>query len=218
MKQLTGGEIIRALRKKRGMTLLRFYHLTGISQATQSRTENGERIPSDGEIEIIARTLRYDDQEQLKRIFHVERLALVQSVMPEAEKTSLPLDYKSKWSHYFPAEYGGDVWTLITPRPENRDRKHRYLLRWGPLEHSNTVLFGNYERVVLWYTKKSETETYPVFLHISLPCKAEFGVGDPIGDYIIDANHNWFRVEGFGFGALWRLLRRLQGQINKLEL
>jgi len=67
-----GGLKLKAERKKRGMSLKILYDLTGISEASLSRIENGEKIPDENEIALLAGSLRLE-KNNLKLLFQHQR-------------------------------------------------------------------------------------------------------------------------------------------------
>ena len=53
----TVGEVIRSLRKEKGLTLTRLSELSGVSDAAISRWENGQRQPKISDVELVLSAL-----------------------------------------------------------------------------------------------------------------------------------------------------------------
>ena len=67
-----GGEKLRNIRKKKGISQKVLYHLTGISASSISRIENDRKIPSNDEIALLAYGVR-TNKEFLQGFFDLDR-------------------------------------------------------------------------------------------------------------------------------------------------
>jgi hypothetical protein len=98
-------------------------------------------------------------------------------------------EYKTDWVHNYPASYSGIIWEKVEIQPTNKNKTHRYTIKWGKWQYTGE--FQGQDVVYLWHRKGNDGQSIEILFHIEPASKVTFEKGDqpPIG--AIDINDGW---------------------------
>lgn len=187
-------EVIKEKRRRRGLSQTVLGDLVGMSAATVHRIEYGEKIPTDGEAEMLAGALGLD------------ALALVTAcAAARVQNRQLPrTSYKQEWDYAHPASYAGRVWVQVHPQPNNRSLPHEYTLRWGPWLYRGRLDFAGRKSLSLSHYKFNDGEGRPLIFSITPACYVVFGKDAAPDQPPIDIVHGWQRAQPHSPGQALR--------------
>lgn len=115
------------------------------------------------------------------------RLAGVRSpVVPE-------LRFKEEWNHKHPVDHEGLVWIRVVAKPENRGKRHEYVLRWGPWEYRGDYSFADLPYLTLVHSKRERGTSVPLTFRISPASSVIFGHGEPPDKATTEMHNGWLK-------------------------
>ena len=129
------------------------------------------------------------------------------------------IDYREHWEDSHPADWSGQVWIQLIPRPENRGKAHVYTVRWGVKVYRNEESFPSCSSAILVHTKGANGLSVPIHLDISPPCNVRFGHGDPPREGIDRDINGWWSFSFLppcGPSAVLRFLKCLLDLVRGL--
>ena len=184
----SAGDIIRERRIRKGWSQTVLAELVGLSAEMIQRIEYGERIPTEGEANMIAGMLGIE---------HADLLAAFNAARRNPNEAVPQSSYQMKWDTAHPASYAGEVWIQVYPATETRHLQHEFTLEWGVWARTGTIQFAKEQPYIyLAHYKHNDGLGLPLFLTLSQPCYVVFGRGVPSHDgLVIDINRGWRRTE-----------------------
>lgn len=106
-----------------------------------------------------------------------------------------PQRYRARWTHTHPSDHVGAVWIRLEPKPENREKLHQLVVRWGPWEYRRRMMFNGEQPLLLTHRKSDRGTPVPLSVTIEPGCAVTFGAGRPVGASPRDINQGWTRVD-----------------------
>ena len=107
--------------------------------------------------------------------------------------------YSNKWSFVHPADYRGHVWIKIMPKPENKNKIHKFSIMWERWQFEGKLDFKKDSSVILDFKKIAEDKSWPIEFKISPSAFVVSGKGNPV----IDINKGWKCIDRKGLWKVW---------------